>query len=512
MWSRVWNVALLALSLSGLVACKVEIPPSQVIIQGDVQANLSCTATVNGTSVLPGQPITIDVKGLSGVAPYSISGVSSNFSSFTTITRTYTNNTNLQIVVQDSVTVADSQGHSATCGFQLTVLASGGNNGSLACQIVGSQDNVLPDTAVTYTMVANGTGAISFSNFQGGDSAVVVSPLASVNPLTATASVKYTTTGTKSASVLVMDSAGNAATCVDTTVVRGNPSINVLASPAASVPVGTSINLAATVSNFASTPTITMTTTESGIVITPVNSTTMKVDALDGLAHSSFIVVVKAQTATETATVNATLSFTSGSSSGGTLSCAFEIPNLTYNVGDIISVNVKATSGEALNVTAFYAPGAEQVESFAAWPALLKYSTTGTKNLYAYAQSSSTGKLCNNGALLQASVTVQSGSSSSGTCSVVSSPNPSGEWEWFTIRVTPGPSIAVGSFRIQVIDATSNTTGGRGYGEWQYGSDQLTAYARMYDWDSYQLKATIKNDTTGATQTCTTQHQVWSWY
>lgn len=505
MWFRVWSGFLTFVALFSLVACKLTLP-KDVTVDGNGSVALACVANVsNNTVFAPGQTVTIQVTAQNGAAPYVLTGVG-NFSASTTITRTYNNQTNYQIVVQDQVSISDSQGHSASCGFSVNVSANVTNPGNLTCQISGSVDSVLPNNNVTYNMVANGTGSITFSNFQPGSDGIVTLPLTVQGPLNATAAASYSAVGVKTASVMVTDSAGNVASCSDTTTVRSNPAISVVASPSASVPVGTSINLTANLSNFTTTPSVMMTTSEPGVSVVMTGANTARVDATNNLAHSNFSVLVTAINGSESASATATLSFTGSTS----LNCSLTYPQtiLPYKAGDSVAFTVSSPT-DTLVVTSFFAPNGELQSSNAYNTYPVRYPAAGTYTVTAYARSASSGVLCNNGAALQATITIQS-STSAGSCSVVTYNNPAGPNEWFQVSVTP--NVASSALRIYQIDATDTSTGLAANGTWQYASTRLTAWAAMYHVGFYNLKVTLINDSTGATFSCSTQQSIFSWW
>jgi len=501
MWYRLWNVVLSGVALASLVACKVQVPSSVEVVG---TTSLTCVATVtNGTVFTSGEPVIIRVTAENGTTPYSLSGVG-NFSASTSVTRTYTNQTANQIVITDQISISDSQGRGASCSFQANISPSIVNPGSLSCQMVGSVESVLPNQTVTYNMVANGSGAITFHHFQAGDSGVVVSPLTTLGAISAAASVSYTSMGTKTASVLVSDSLGNVAACTDSTLVRGQPSMTVVASPGASVSVGSSIHLVAYPTGFVSTPSITFTTPEPGVVITSTSSTSARVDAVDGNTHAAFLVSVIASGALETAQSSTTLSFTANAS---TLNCEITYPAGTYRAGD--TVNIDVTASEPLVVTNFSVPGGEVLESFAAFPARVRYRTSGVRLISATARGATSGRLCNSGATLIKTISIEPASTPV-SCSVLTYSNPSYISQWFTVNVTPG--ISTGYLRIYQIDATRVSTGGAASGEWQNGSSRYVAQARMFESGTFQLTVTLIDELSGNTTSCSTQHQVMNWW
>jgi hypothetical protein len=225
------------------------------------------------------------------------------------------------------------------------------------------------------------------------------------------------------------------------------------------------------------------------------------VDATDNLSHAGFSVQVLAYAGAQTATNAINLAFTQAS----LLSCNISYATGGYHVGDTVGVNVVASTGETLNITYFSAPDATVLESFAAFPKLLQYSTAGTKYFYALAKSAATGQLCNGGALLQSSIQILPNASTP-SCTVTTGPNPAFAGTYFNVFATP--SSPNGYQRIYIVNATDATTGSQAYGQWHYGATALSAQAVMFVPGTYNVTVTILDELNNATSSCVTQQQI----
>lgn len=499
---RIWNGIFAAIALFSLVACKIKLPENQVII--DANASLSCVANIsNGQTFGPGQPVVIQVTAQNGSAPYTITGIGGTFSSFTSITRTYQNISSNQIVISDQVAVSDSDGRNAICSFNVNVTAIIIDPNPLTCQISATPSSAQINQNVVYSMTASGGGnTVVFSNFQAGANSSIVSALTSTGNKTASATASYSASGVKTASVVATDSLGNVAACSKDTTVAAVAAVAVSASPASSVPIGSSITLTAVPSGFVGSTVLSFATTESGVQITMLSATSARIDAIDNLPHANFNVSVSAISATQTASNSIALSFTGSAA----LNCSITYASGTYRVGDTVTVNVVASNNESLNITYFSAPGATEIPSFAAFPKPLKYSSPGIKFMYAQARSAVTGQLCNGGAVLQTSIDILPSQNAVG-CSVATSPNPQYAGYYFNVVVTPTSNN--GYQRIYMLEAYDVLTGASAYGEWVYTSSPLRARAVMWNRGTYNLKVTIVDELSGNTSSCVTQQQIY---
>jgi len=480
-----------------LSSCKIELPEKVTVETTPGGASFSCTATpaLSG-NVDAGFPLAVMVKAIGGSAPYSIPGVIGNFASFTNVTRTYANNTNNSIVVNDQFTVADSTGALATCSFAVTVKPE--NNpppSSVTCAMTASNENPTVNSEVTYTMTAaNGDVPYDFSNFAGGDNVVIVSPMIKISSTQARATVRYTTSGAKSASAIVTDHTNDQASCNKSITVRSNPSMTVAASPSSVVEVGQTITLTASVANFVSTPTVTFTTSEPNIQISP-SGLTATVRATDTSAHT-FTVRVRATQGSDVVTVDVPLQFTAQLP----LNCSITHPVSTYYVGDTVTFTINSTPNEPLEVTQITIQDGTVISSPSANPIRAQFNSAGTKTISVKARSTTSGRVCNSGNFVTDTVFINA--TQTLNCSAQTYYNPSYVGEFFTGYVYPNQNSSF--VRIERIDSNVPITGG-----YDVLADKTSARMIVYNAGTFTFTFYIRDTLTNQTANCSTQHTVW---
>lgn len=482
-------------------ACKVEVEAKGTVVPQVASGDpLTCSAQLSssmGGSVQSGVSAPIEVSATGGSAPYEILDSAVAFQSQTVIARTYSNTSNANIQVVDTVAVTDQAGHVTQCNFLVTVTPENAPPSSLACSLVATPSNpALNQNSVFVVTAQGGTAPYQFSNFVPGASSTVVSPLSATSATTASATAKYTTSGLRTASTTVSDNAGAQVTCSTSVNVAPAPSVSVVASPATSVVFGNTITLTATPANFSSTPTYNFTTSRSGVNIVK-NGAVASVTS--STAQSTFTVTVTATAGSQTATTTIDLSFLNPTS----LPCTLSHASGTYYPNDNVVFNVTATSGEALEITGFSTNSdATQVSSTAS-SRTIRYSTSGSKTVYATARSVSTGALCQAGATLSDSVTITPVSTAL-SCSGYTFYNPSYRFEWFKAS-----AVISGGSGLKWVDTITITKDGSTYnnfdGQW---IDSNSAWLAIYNAGTYVIKFNLK-DTSGNTGSCTTTQVVW---
>jgi hypothetical protein len=449
------GVALSSLLL--VQACNLNLPSSVTITANGGSGttpptNPTCTvAPVNSTPAVPGQPYALTVTASNGTAPYSIQGVSGTFGSFTNISRTYTNNSSNQVVVNDSVTVADANSNTGSCAFSVTVAAasSGGLTPSaISCNMTLSSQAPEVNTNTVITVDATGgSGSLTFSSLSAGTNATLVSALRETSSTEATATVDYTQTGSETASVLVTDQAGDQASCGVVFGVRPAPTVTIAASPSTTVAYNQPIGLGASTANFLHVPTITFSTTEQGISLVP-NGPVATVTATDFQAHNSFVVKAQAQDGSDVATGSITLSIQAALP----LSCTMVPDSATHNIGDNVNVTVTASDGEALVIGPVTAADGTLLTPAGINPFTLRFPTSGQKPISATATSATTGRSCNNGAALTAQVTI----SPALTCSVSFAQASPVLGQWVIVSAVLPSGYPAGTASITSITSSSN--------------------------------------------------------
>ncbi len=497
-----WSVVSVLFTL--VTSCNLEIPNSGVTVTngggGSTTSTFTCSAVPTATAQ-SGVAVAITVSATGGTVPYSISGAGT-FDSSTSISRTYTNSTTSQTTVDDEVTVTDAVSNTATCFFTVTVAPSGSNTGSaLACTLVGSPTTQLVGGNVDFAVtVTGGTMPYTFTSLNPGDnSATVVSRLASVSSAQAQAIISYGSQGLKTAVAYVSDSDGDVASCSEATMVVPVPSVTVSVSPSGTVSDGTTVTLVATPSNFTSTPTYTFTTSEPNIQITP-SGASATVVATDNANHN-FNVKVTATNGVQTASVNAPISF----SQSVALNCSLSYSPGAYIPGDTVAFTVTASDGETLQITQMTASNG-QVVAYQGASASVEFNASGTQTVTATAQSTSTGKYCNSGSSLQASISIGSVTAIPVlTCSLYSSSNPAYAGNTFVASVIP-------SYNNGYVQITGISTDNYANGNFSLNPGDLSANVTIYNSNTYLLTVTVEDVSTGATTTCSTQEIVLGGY
>jgi large repetitive protein len=485
--------------------CNLNLPNSITVTSGNggggttPASNLACSvAPVNSTAAVPGQPYALTVDASGGTAPYSVQGVQGNFGSFTNISRTYTNTTSNQIVVNDSVTVVDTNSNTASCGFSVTVAASGGSltPSPLSCTLtLNSQAPIVNTNTVVSIVAQGGSGDLTFSDFTGGANATVVTALNQTSNTQATATVDYTQTGAETASVEVTDQAGDQASCGVVFGVRPAPTVTVTASPATTVQYGQPIGLAASTANFLQVPTITFATTEPGIKIVA-NGAVATVTATDFNAHN-FVVNVTATNGSDVATAAESLSIQAALP----LSCTIVPDSATHNIGDNVNVTVTASDGESLVIGAVTAGDGTLLSPAGIDPFTVRFPTSGLKTISTTATSATTGRSCNNGATLSTQVTI----SPALTCSVsVAQANPD-IGQWFIVGAVLPSGFASGTVQITNIATNSNAPlEVAGYSD----STDLNAWIAFTASGTFPINVTVESQN-GQSYTCTTTETIY---
>ena len=122
MWKRNLNLSIMALGAILFVSgCKVKLPEIEVA-DGN---KLSCTATVPTQIATQGvdadTAFSVSVTASGGEGPYHIFGQIGEFSSTTSVSKSYSNTSDSDIVVDDVVIVADTIGLTQQCAFSVTV-------------------------------------------------------------------------------------------------------------------------------------------------------------------------------------------------------------------------------------------------------------------------------------------------------------------------------------------------------------------------------------------------------
>ena len=272
--------------------------------------------------------------------------------------------------------------------------------------------------------------------------------LTSISSKQATAEAQYSTAGTYVPSVTITDVSGNTANCTTSISVLGTPSVSVAATPSTSQIASSPITLTATPSNFFATPTYTFTTTEAGIKIVPSGNTAV-VTATDGQTHNFYVTVTaKSVTSTNTDTAFETLSLQFTSTSP--LTCTLNVSSGPYSLGTPVVYTV--TGSQPVQLTSFTSYGKVQSQPSSSSVSVV-FSTPGQQTVTAYAQSTTTGQLCNSGAALtNNSVTIADNlsctASVSASTTTVGSP--------VTVSVTIPSGYAANSVQIVGLQSYSN--------------------------------------------------------
>lgn len=493
---------------------KVTIDPNELQEQiNQLQGNqLVCVAGLPASAggvVSSGVSSPIEVSATGGVGPYEILNTAIAFSSQTVVARTYTNTGSSNIMLVDTVSVKDSLGLVTQCNFIVTVRPAT-NPSSLACNLGSSVSTAQVNENINLlTTASGGVGPYSFSNLTLASGGSVVSALAPISATQASATVKFSSSGSKTNNVRVTDSTANFVVCSSTVSIQSQASVSLVATPSVSVPVGSSIVLSAVAQNFSPAANFVFSTTESGISLVP-NGSSVTVSVANGVAHPSFSVQVVASNGSQSATSSISLSFTQSSSP---LVCTLSHPSGTYKVGDTINFSVNATSGEALTISTFVVSSDATIVTSSNATRGVRYANPGTKYIYALAKSASTNQWCNEGQYVTDTVEVANSGGGGTTplaCSAYTNYNPSYLNEYFYAYgiLTGGNPNNRWVESVRVLRSGSVVTNYTGY--WY---DRYTAVLAITNSTSfnprttYQVELTSK-DSLGNTATCSTNHIV----
>lgn len=494
-----------------LPACQVNVPDKITIgTGGGSTSNPTCTATPTPATVTSGSPVSIAVTA-SGNGPFSISGVGS-FTSSTTLSRTYTNTTSSQVTDNDSVTVTDTNGNQGSCAFSVNVNPVGGSTpGAVSCVLNATPNLISVNGQVEFTATASGgTAPLTLSKFNpGSTSTTAISAFAqSSGTDQGTATIEYNAVGTPTASVTVTDANGNTATCQQSITVGLAPSISVQDSNTGTVASNQTVTLTTTTANFPGTPTITYTAqsssggTVSGVTIVPNSAGTSATVSDTSGAAQSFNVLVKAVSGSATASVLVPIVF---SSTPAELVCDLTFPAGTYYVGNTVAFTV--TAAEPVEITSVVAQNGTVTNSSLPNPFSVDFTGPGTGNSTVTVQAKGlvSGTVCNNGVAMTQTLYINPGSGGTGgsfSCNIATSQNPAISGSAFTATVTP--STNDGTDIITGIDTNVSVSG-----SWQLASgNNLAALVTISTVGTYQLSATITDQATGQTATCSLQQAI----
>lgn len=485
-------------------ACKVVVP-DQVTTGGGTgnsqsQNLLTCSAVISGvSSATSGTPVPILVNASGGTAPYSLPGISGTFASFTTTTRTYSNTTSSDIIVDDQVTILDSASNAATCGFKVTVKSSS-NPTNVSCSLVANPNPAVVNTNVVLSATASGgTAPYTFGSLVVGTDGSIVNTLSSSSSTQATATVKWSSSGLKTPSVVAQDANGNLATCSVSETVNPAASVSLVASPSASVAANQVITLSAVPANFAPTS-YTFSTSDTNVRLTMGSqvgtsvtgtSAVIAVSSLDGLNHN-FTVNVTATQGSQSASQSISLAFTSVA-----LSCALTHPSGTYVAGATVPFTISASNlaaNESLIVDTFSVNSGTILTIPLATTVNVKFDQAGSKFISATAHTSQ-GRVCNAGQAVQDTLTINSAFS----CSAYTTPS----YSYVGQYINAGATITggVGQSVVTRIDTYS----------WVYLTGYFTsntnAYLAFWDYGVFPVQVTVR-DSAGNTTTCSTTQVV----
>jgi hypothetical protein len=473
-------------------------------IQTGNSSTLSCSAVLSsaaGSSVISGQAAPIEVKATGGTAPYQILNTAIGFTDQTVISRTYTNTSNANVQVIDSVGVTDSGGHATQCNFVVTV-APVSTPSTLACTLAGIPASPAVNQNVSYVASATGgTAPYTFSNFALGTDGTIVTALTQ-SGAQATATGKFSTSGLRSTSIQLKDSTNTTVSCATSINVATAASVTATFAPAASVVTGNIITLTATPSGFTSTPSYTFTTTQLGVTITS-NANVAQLTS-NGII-SSFSVLVTATAGSQSATYTVSgLGFTAP----GSLACSIVAPTGVLYTGADQTFEVVANSPatDPLMITYFSTQSDAISVSQTDSSRTVRYVVPGLKTVIIQAKSKTTGALCQAGAAMSATVElVQGNPGGTLSCSGTTSPNPSYTFQYFKAAATITGGVGATFVKDLTIVAQNFPYNTANDGYW---IDATSARLYFYYSGSYLIRFNIR-DLAGNTGSCSTTQVVW---
>lgn len=317
--SRKLGLVLAIISAFVFTSCKVKVnvDPGNLALKCEAQV-----ADEFSDGVDSGQPVNINVTASGGKAPYQMLGTIGTFDPSTTISKTYTNTSDEDITVEDVAIVNDSIGFTTQCGFSVVVHPVSDDDPTLS--VVATPATFVP-VGSTITLTATATNLGSSPTFSFSESESNVEKLQSGN----TAVFWATDTVAHTFNVLVTAS-GNGEQVSQSVqlffTTNSQPSLSVVATPSASVPVGGTITLTATATNLGSSPVFTFTETESNVDKLQ-NGNVAVFWATNSLAHT-FDVVVTASGNGQQVSQTVHLSFTTST----TFSCTAHTDFSNYRV------------------------------------------------------------------------------------------------------------------------------------------------------------------------------------
>ncbi|MBY0370356.1 hypothetical protein K2X33_06690 [bacterium] len=486
---KFFSTILSALALAtALSSCSVRRSNSET--QSSAITKLSCTATPSKQQVGHLENFSVRINAMGGVPPYMIPGVVSTFASFTDLSKAFDNSGTGDKLVNDPVTILDSEGNGAYCNYVVSVrsISSTANN-SLSCAI-----NAMPaapdvNQDVVFTLQGSGGSSYNFLYFYPDSSqAVNLNALANGN---ATATFKYTSAGARNA-FAVMSSGGQLAVCSKQVPV-GAATVSLAATPSTTVSVGQTLTLSATPAGFApdATPVYTYTALEAGVSVTQPQpgSSTATVSVTDNQPHASVNVTVTAAAANGQS-ASKTIQVTFAQS----LSCTVTAParivaNRPVNIG------VTAETGEEMRIEEFQ--GAEFYNGLGTNTVIALFSDAGPKTIKLKARSTSRAVYCHNGTFSEMPVTVVRPLNS---CSVQTDANPSVFNNTTRVNAIIPADAGLGPFRIQL---TSNGS----YTETSPASGTQVGI-RFNEPGTWNLNVTVTDTSDGITASCSTTQTI----
>jgi len=358
---------------------------------------LQCAVSLSAETVLNGQSVSITVTAAGGVAPYSIGNTVGQFTGQTSFLNSFANLSANNLLVSNSFTVTDTQGHLGLCSYQLTVLPSTAiTNTGNGCTLSASQTSPTINNAFALTLTPTISTTYTVLSITYQSNWTVAYNSAQTTPVGV--NVTYTSEGPRTITASVIEN-GQSYTCSLTLNVT-NPQFNLIAS-AASVAIGGSISVQPVLLEMSSTPapTISLVSSDSAIQIAQSGSNYL-ITANDSNPHSFTLTgtLTEIQSDGTTLTLTTTLALNFVTAAQLPLACQIVIP--TNNTGFIINTqltfSVVTATGDPVTFNTVVPSPDGMVGQSSGNNINVSFATVGDKIIHILgARSSVTGAICN---------------------------------------------------------------------------------------------------------------------
>jgi len=462
-----------------------------------------CTVTPSKSVLEHGELFTLNISAAGGTAPYNIPGYVSGFFSATALMGGYYNSGTSDLPVSRTLNIFDAKGYVSSCSFSVIVkpVASVSN---LACTLTATPAVARLNQPVELKVTAmDGNPFYAFGNIKPQAGSWSVRP-GLVSNTEAKANVVYVSSGTRTASTSIVDSAGNRASC-DASISVTDPRLVVSAFPSTTIRSGLPLSVSAYASDFdASVPiSYSFVSLDPQIRVTP-NGNMAMVENLD-LNERQFLLAVSASnTLGQRVEKSLWLRFTSAIPPVQEVSCRLVADTgAPYRKGSPIVLRaVNDTNSNPIQITSFEATNGYCIAPYSN-PITHTFNASGIQLVSVLAKNTITGRLCNLGQPLTLALDIKNPLMS---CDVIINPNESKKYRasLVTGRVPSGQGTGPFDMTVQVDQNTYSLSSTS-----QPLEKQITFTHAAIRWGSwYHITLRVRDTSDGSVATCDRWHHV----